>query len=81
MLGELVSPLAEKKITLNVADDAYMAVAKKAHGGKYGGRDIRRVIRSDIEDPIAELIIDHAEQPLSEITIGTDGDKITVTGK
>ncbi len=81
MMGELVSPLAEKKITLNVGDGVYMAIAKKAHGGKYGGRDIRRVIRSDIEDPMAELIIDHAEQPLSEISVSADGDGIKVDGK
>ena len=81
MLHEFDAPLAEKKIALNVGDGVYMAVAKKSHGGKYGGRDIRRVIRSDIEDKMAELIIDHADAPLSEITIGTDGDSITVTGK
>lgn len=81
MVGELVTPLAEKKITLNVGEGVYMAIAKKSHGGKYGGRDIRRVIRSDIEDPIAELIIDHAEQQLSEINISTDGDAIKVDSK
>lgn len=81
MVGELVTPLAEKKITLNIGEGVYMAIAKKSHGGKYGGRDIRRVIRSDIEDPIAELIIDHAEQQLSEINISTDGDAIKVDCK
>ncbi|MCI5668493.1 MAG: ATP-dependent Clp protease ATP-binding subunit [Oscillospiraceae bacterium] len=81
MVGELVTPLAEKKITLNIGEGVYMAIAKKSHGGKYGGRDIRRVIRSDIEDPIAEIIIDHAEQQLSEINISTDGDAIKVDCK
>ena len=81
MLSELYSPLKEKNIRLTIDESVYDAVAKKAHGGKYGGRDIRRVIRSDIEDSIAELIIDHAENPLSEINLGTDGDVITVTGK
>ena len=81
MLHELEAPLAEKKIALRITDDAYKAVAQKAFGGKYGGRDIRRVIRSDIEDKIAELIIDHAEKPLSEISIGTQDGEITVDGK
>ena len=81
MLKELEAPLAEKNIKFNVADGVYSAVAKKSHGGKYGGRDIRRVIRSDIEDKIAELIIDHAEQPLTEISVTADGDEITVSGK
>lgn len=81
MLHELEAPLAEKKIALHITDDAYKAVAQKAFGGKYGGRDIRRVIRSDIEDKIAELIIDHAENPLSEISIGSQDGEITVDGK
>ena len=81
MLRELENPLAEKMITLHISDDVYMAVAKKSHGGKFGGRDIRRVIRSDIEDKIAELIIDHADSPLSEINLGVSGDDITVDGK
>ena len=81
MLHELESPLAEKKIALNITDDAYKAVAQKAFGGKYGGRDIRRVIRSDIEDKIAELIIDHADQPISEINIDSGDGEITVDGK
>ena len=81
MLHELEAPLAEKKIALRITDDAYKAVAQKAFGGKYGGRDIRRVIRSDIEDKIAELIIDHAEKPLSEISIGSQDGEITVDGK
>ncbi len=81
MLKELEAPLAEKKIALRIAEEVYAAVAKRSHGGKYGGRDIRRVIRSDIEDKLAELIIDRAEQGLSEVVIGADGDEITVTGR
>lgn len=81
MLNEFTSPLAEKKIKLTVGDGVTALIAKKSHGGKYGGRDIRRVIRSDIEDRIADLIVDHADQPLSEIVLGTDGDNITVTGR
>lgn len=81
MLHELYSPLKEKNITLSIDDAVYDAVAKKSHGGKYGGRDIRKVIRNDIEDKIAELIIEHAENPLSEITLGINGEEITVSGQ
>ncbi len=74
-LKELVSPLSEKKLELNIAEDVYKTIAKKAYGGKFGGRDIRRVIRSDIEDPIAELLIENSEKTLSEVDITVeDGD-------
>ena len=78
MLSELEKPLSEKKIELTITDDVYAAVAKKAYGGKYGGRDIRRVIRSDIEDVIAETIIDNADKVLSKISITADNDDIRV---
>ena len=50
MIGEMKEPLLEKNITLNVSDEAYELVAKKASGGKFGGRDVRKVVRKDIED-------------------------------
>lgn len=78
MIEELRSPLKEKKLELNVAEDVYAAVAKKAYGGKFGGRDIRRVIRSEIEDKIAEGIIDNAEKPLSSVDITSENGEIKV---
>lgn len=80
-LSELVSPLAEKKLTLNIADDVYTTIAKKAYGGKFGGRDIRRVIRSDIEDKIAELLIENNEKALSEVDITAEDGEIKVSVK
>ncbi|MCH5207437.1 MAG: ATP-dependent Clp protease ATP-binding subunit [Oscillospiraceae bacterium] len=77
-LEELREPLSEKKLALNITDDVYKAVAKKAFGGKFGGRDIRRVIRSDIEDKIAELLIDHSEESFKSVEITADGDGISV---
>ncbi len=81
MLSELDKPLREKNITLSITDEVYKAVAKKAYGGKYGGRDIRRVIRSDIEDVIAETIIDNADKVLSKMSITAEGDDIKVNAE
>ncbi len=80
-LEELRAPLAEKKLALNISEDVYKAVAKKAFGGKFGGRDIRRVIRTDIEDKIAGLIIDNSENEISSVEITADGEKIEVNVK
>lgn len=77
-LEELRSPLAEKKLELNISDEVYAAVAKKAYGGKFGGRDIRRVIRSDIEDKIAEMLIENNEKQFSAVEITASGDEIKV---
>ncbi|WP_418620475.1 AAA family ATPase, partial [Ruminococcus sp.] len=61
MLDEMKSPLEEKHISLRYTDEALKAIAHKAYGQKLGARDIRRVIRNEVEDKIAELLIDKGE--------------------
>ncbi len=68
MLEDMTLALEENGIKLTISDDAYKWIAEKAHGGKYGGRDIRKVIRKHIEDKVANLIID-ADTPLKKIGI------------
>lgn len=80
MIGEMKEPLGEKNITLNVTDAAYDLVAKKASGGKFGGRDVRRIVRKDIEDKVANIIVE-ADGNVSEINVDADGDEIKVTGR
>lgn len=80
-LEELRAPLSEKNLELSIVDDAYVAIAKKAFGGKFGGRDIRRVIRSDIEDKIAELLIENSEETLSAVEISAENGEIKVAVK
>lgn len=78
MLDEMKEPLAEKGITLKYSKKALAAIAEKSHGKKFGARDIRKVIRTDIEDKIAELIINSAENPFAIIKIGEKKGEIEV---
>lgn len=80
-LDELRAPLSEKNMELVIAEEVYTEVAKKSFGGKFGGRDIRRVIRSDIEDKIAELLIENSEKTLSTVEISAENGEIKVTVK
>ena len=80
MIGEMKEPLLEKNITLNVSDEAYELIAKKASGGKFGGRDVRKVVRKDIEDKVANIIVE-ADGNISQIDVDADGNEIKVTGK
>lgn len=77
-LKELEGPLEEKKLKLSISDDVYKAIAKKAFGGKFGGRDIRHVIRTDIEDVLAELLIENNEKTLSNVDITAENGEIKV---
>ncbi len=81
MLEELRGPLKEKNLELNIADGVCAAIAKKAYGGKFGGRDVRKVIRTDVEDALANAIIDNADGGASEVNITAENGEIRVTLK
>ena len=81
MLSEMKEPLAEKNITLEYDEKSLAAIAEKSHGKTSGARDIRRVIRQEIEDSIAEIIISNASD-VDIISISADEDgNITVSGR
>ena len=76
MLDEMKSPLEEKHISLRYTDEALKTIAHKAYGQKLGARDIRRVIRNEVEDKIAELLIDKGEGAVSAVAISADNGEI-----
>ena len=79
MLDEMKDPLAEKGITLKYSKKALTAIADKAFGQKFGARDIRRVIREEIEDKVAELIITSTANPFKTIKIGEKKGELEIT--
>ena len=78
MLDEMKSPLEEKHISLRYTDEVLKTIAHKAYGQKLGARDIRRVIRNEVEDKIAELLIDKGEGAVSAVAISADNGEIKV---
>lgn len=58
MLDEMKEPLAEKNIIFKYDNKALELIAKAAFGKSYGARDIRRVIRQEIENKVADIIIE-----------------------
>lgn len=80
MLDEMIEPLAEKNLSISYDNKALSLIAEKSYGKPYGARDIRRVIRQEIEDKIAEIIIEKISG-ISGIDISADGENITVTAK
>ena len=74
MLGDLSKVLADKGIKLVYDITAAEAIAEKGYSDKYGARNLRRVIQTDIEDVIALKIIESYKNPVSEVTLSKDGD-------
>ncbi len=76
MLTEYVKPMEQKGIRFTWNDDVLNLICNKANGGKFGARDIRRVIRKEVEDRIAEIIVDNIN--VSEVDAYVDGENISV---
>ena len=45
---------------------------------KFGARDIRKVIRTDIEDKIANTIIENPDMQINNLVVSLENDEITV---
>lgn len=69
MLNEMKEPLIEKGIKLSYDESALKLIAHKAFNKKLGARDIRHVIRNEIEDKIAEILIDKGEGSITGLGI------------
>ena len=77
MLGDLKTLLEKKGIAAEFTDAARDFVAEKSYSAKYGARNMRRFIQTEIEDKIAERLI-AARGELSALTIDVRGGALTV---
>ena len=79
-LKELKSNLSEKKIVFGYSEDVAKYVAKKAYGAKAGARDIRRIVRKELEDEICLMLIKAENYPaLISAEISEDFESIKIT--
>ena len=78
MLGELKEPLNEKGIRLSWTDEVCAYLAKKSNSGVRGARELRNVIRREIEDKIADIIIDNSDENISGISVETKDDTLEI---
>ncbi|MEN3598181.1 ATP-dependent chaperone ClpB [Brucella melitensis] len=66
--------LSDRKITLQLEDDAREWLANKGYDPAYGARPLKRVIQKEVQDPLAERILlgDILDGSLVKITAGSD---------
>ncbi len=75
MLSELVDPLADKGITFTWNDEAVSLIAEKSVDGPRGARDLRNVIRKNVEDVITERIV-NAETEIRSVNLTAENGEI-----
>ncbi len=74
MIDQLRTVLSEKNIKLICSDEALAFIADKSYSAKFGARNMRRFIQTEIEDKLAELIISDYRQNITAAGISvSDG--------
>ena len=76
MLNEYIDTLKEKGIAFSYDEKAQKLLAKKAYGGKSGARDLRNLIRKEVEDRIASAIVESRTGSLIGIHVTADDENI-----
>ena len=76
MLDEYTDSLNEKGIEFSYNDEARKYLAKKAFGGPSGARDLRNLIRKEVEDKIANAIVESKSGIITSIKVTTEGESI-----
>ena len=73
-LGRLSNLLADRKITLDLDEDAQSWLADKGYDPAYGARPLKRVIQRYVQDPLADQILggDILDGSRVRVTAGTD---------
>lgn len=57
MIDELNTKLHEKNLTLTLSEKAKMKLIEQGYDPEFGARPLRRILQTNIETPLAELII------------------------
>ncbi len=76
MLNEYVGSLQEKGIEFTFDEEAQKVLAKKSYGGSSGARDLRNLIRREVEDRIASALIDNRDMPIGRIHLTAENGEL-----
>ncbi|MBR5286597.1 MAG: ATP-dependent Clp protease ATP-binding subunit [Clostridia bacterium] len=79
MLGDLQSVLAEKGIKLTYTDKLVEYLCDKGYSEKYGARNLRRLIQTDVEDELANEIVASYREPIERISVTVKNGNVKVT--
>ena len=79
MLGELKTALEEHGVALRWDGSVIDYLVQKSYTLTYGARNLRRTIQKDIEDVVAEKLIDSYENPITAIGLQAQDGKLELS--
>ncbi|MCO6051720.1 ATP-dependent chaperone ClpB [Mesorhizobium sp. RP14(2022)] len=75
-LKRLENLLADRKITLDLDNDAVEWLAQKGYDPAYGARPLKRVMQKELQDPLAEKILMGDVLDNSRVKVVTSSDRL-----
>ena len=81
MLEEVKTVLAEKDMTLSYDEALVDYLAGKGYSLSYGARNLRRLIQKEVEDAIAEELVDRRRGSAARITLSVKDGRVVVTAE
>ncbi len=78
MLSDLAAGLKEKQIAFTYDDTLLDVLVEKSFSIKYGARNLRRTIQKELEDKIANILIDNYSNPPAALHASVENGEIAV---
>lgn len=79
-IDRLRSLLSDRKITLALDDAARTWLANKGYDPVYGARPLKRVIQKNVQDPLAELVLQGAIKDGDEVKVSAGAEGLVING-
>ena len=79
-LGRLGTLLEDRKIALDISDDARAWLAEQGYDPAYGARPLKRVIQRSLQNPLATLILEGRVKDGETVRIGRGEDGLSFNG-
>jgi ATP-dependent Clp protease ATP-binding subunit ClpB len=80
-LGHLRALLAERKVAIELDDAARAWLAAAGYDPAYGARPLKRVIQRQLQNPLANMILDGSVADGDAVTVTAGDDGLRINGK
>jgi ATP-dependent Clp protease ATP-binding subunit ClpA len=76
-VGELASQLGERKVKIDLSEDARAYLAKKGYDPMNGARPLSRVIADEVKRPLTDELLFGKLAEGGTVRVGVEADKLT----
>ncbi|WP_300391438.1 ATP-dependent chaperone ClpB [Henriciella sp.] len=79
-MERLSTLLADRKIKVELSEEARTWLADRGYDPVYGARPLKRVIQKELQDPLARLVLEGKVADNSTVTVDVEGGSLSING-